>query len=79
MSTIALKGRTWDILAEHSEPYQHVVRVLKCGSTLATSYGHEFTTFKLHEDIAAFREFAMCVRHAVECNGKLDLGERRSA
>ncbi|GEM_PF-4468015 len=71
MGTINTRGRTWEVLAEHHEEYQHSTSIMKCGKTLAVSYGAEFRTFAMHEDIAAFREYAMCVRHAIECAGKV--------
>ncbi|MCO4339846.1 hypothetical protein MTQ92_12435, partial [Staphylococcus agnetis] len=63
---------SWNVLARHNEPGQFPVWIGRCGNTLAVSYGAEFSTFKLYDDLSAFREFGHCVRHAVECGSKLD-------
>lgn len=72
-TAIATRGATWDVLATHKEPGQVRVWIGKAGHRLAVSYGAEFHEYPLCCDIEAFREYAMCVRHAIECNGKLDL------
>lgn len=71
-SAITTRGVTWNVLATHKEPGQVRVWIGKAGKRLAVSYGAEFHTFALSDYFSAFREYAMCVRHAIECNGKLD-------
>lgn len=72
METITTRGKVFKVLAKHSLESQYPVWIGRCGNTLAVSYGSEFHTFALHEDVAAFREFGHCVRHAVECESQLD-------
>lgn len=72
MKTMNAKGRTWTVLAEHHEEHQYPVHMLQCGDELAVSYGADFRSFPMHEDLAAFREFGYSVRHSIACNGKLD-------
>lgn len=72
MTTIATRGKLFKVLARHDEPGQYPVWIGRCGKTLAVSYGSEFNTYKLSDDLSAFREYGHCVRHAVECGGNLD-------
>lgn len=69
---IQTHGRNWDVLSEHREEGQYPVYLMRCKSTLAVQYGAEFHTYPMYEDLAAVREFGYCIRHALECNGRLD-------
>lgn len=73
MERIAHKGRAWTVLSQSKMPGQYDVTIMRCGDTLAVWYGAEFTTFKVHEDLAAFREYGYCLRHQLECAGQLDV------
>ncbi len=71
-TTMQTRGRNWDVLAQHHEEHQFPVYFMRSGKTLAVMYGAEFHTWGLTDDIPAIREYGYCVRHAMECNGKLD-------
>jgi hypothetical protein len=57
-------------LTRVSIPNQHDVVWYKVGRKHRVEYGHHSVTFA--SDLEAAKTFGFCVRHALECEGKLD-------